>query len=132
MKHKELSLYLNKMYTCRFSPGNKNSCQTGVADADGGSGEGRGTAQSSIFRPFPTFRSFSGRTDLTRPLLRKKSVPNPPFSWRLLPPCLLTKGRKIFTQLFGEFQGAVFPVPKISLDARTFTILKVLISREVL
>ena len=33
------------------------------------------------------------------------------------------------TQLFGEFQGAVFPVPKISLDIRTFRILKVLISR---
>ena len=33
-----------------------------------------------------------------------------------------------WTQLFGEFQGAVFPVPKISLDIRTFRILKVLIS----
>ena len=38
----------------------------------------------------------------------------------------------IWTSLFGEFQGSVFPVPKISLDIRTFTILKVLISREVL
>ena len=36
------------------------------------------------------------------------------------------------TQLFSEFQGAVFPVPKISLDIRTFTILKVLISSEAL
>ena len=34
----------------------------------------------------------------------------------------------ILTQLFGEFQGSVFPVPKISLDIRTFKILKVLIS----
>ena len=34
-----------------------------------------------------------------------------------------------WTQLFGEFQGAVFPVPKISLDIRTFRILKLLISR---
>ena len=34
-----------------------------------------------------------------------------------------------WTQLFGEFQVAVFPVPKICLDIRTFRILKVLISR---
>ena len=34
----------------------------------------------------------------------------------------------ILTQLFGEFQGSVFPVPKISLDIRTFKMLKVLTS----
>ena len=48
--------------------------------------------------------------DLPGRILRKISVPNAPFSCRLLPTPAATVVRKIFNPTFGEFQGAVFAV----------------------
>ena len=57
------------------------------------------------------FLGISGLRDFSGRILRKNSVPNDPFLWRLLPPCPANLVRKIFCSKFGEFQGAVFPVP---------------------
>ena len=57
------------------------------------------------------FLGISGLRDFSGRILRKISVPNDPFLWRLLPPCPANLVRKIFCSKFGEFQGAVFPVP---------------------
>ena len=54
------------------------------------------TTEFSKLWPFSIFPPFPGRTDLANPHLRKKSVSNPPFSWRLLPPV----SRKFGTQDF--------------------------------
>ena len=51
-------------------------------------------------------------------ILRKISVPDDPFLWRLLPPCPENLVRKIFCSKFGEFQDAVFSVPKIIVVGR--------------
>ena len=63
---------------------------------------------------FFRFLELFGLRDLPGRILRKISVPNPPFSCRLVPTPAATVVRKIFAQLFGQFQGAVFevfPVP---------------------
>ena len=52
------------------------------------------------------FLGISGLRDFSGRILRKNSVPNDPFLWRLLPPCSANLVRKIFCSKFGEFQGA--------------------------
>ena len=69
------------------------------------------------FSAFP-FLGICGLRDRDERILRKISVPNAPFSWRLIHPHSATVVRKLFTQLFDEFQGAVF---EICLRLRTFT-----------
>ena len=71
---------------------------------------------SDLIEYFQFFRflAISVPQDLPRRILRKISVPNAPFSCRLVPTPAATVVRKIFAQLFGQFQGAVFevfPVP---------------------
>ena len=64
----------------------------------------------SVFR-ISVFLGISGLRHCSGRILRKISVPNDPFVWRRLPPCPANLVRKIFCSKFGEFQGAVFPVP---------------------
>ena len=56
---------------------------------------------------FFRFLELFGLRDPPGRILRKISIPIPPFSCRLLPPPAATVVRKIFAQLFGRFQGAV-------------------------
>ena len=81
-------------------------------------GEGGGTGFIIRNCGFFHFGGIFGLRDPSWRILRKISVPNAPFSWRLVHPHSVTVVRKIFTQLFDEFQGAVF---EICLRLRTFT-----------
>ena len=58
--------------------------------------------------------------DLPRRILRKISVPIAPFSCRLVPTPAATVVRKIFAQLFGQFQGAVFEVFPNEMNERAW------------
>ena len=67
----------------------------------------------SVFR-ISVFWWISGLRDFSGRILRKNSVPNDPFLWRLLPPCPENLVRKIFCSTFREFQGAVLPKVQFS------------------
>ena len=81
---------------------------------------------------FPLFGRFRAERSRTSPQTLTFQYRTPRSRLVIPSPRSFSAENTFLTQLFGEFQGAVFPVPKISLDIRTFAILKVLISSEVL
>ena len=85
------------------------------------------------FQPIFHFSAVFGPNALGRPPQTLTFQYRTPRSRLVIPSPRDFSAENVFwTQLFGEFQGAVFPVPKICLDIRTFRILKVLISRGAL
>ena len=66
-----------------------------------------------VFGPFSVLGGFAGSGTVTGGFFGKFQYRTPRFRGVSCPPCPENLVRKIFCSTFGEFQGAVFPVPKI-------------------